>query len=323
MQQNSKVLIGAVVAAALAFAVYYGLIGQQTANSIQTQANQTLGTSPASQQPATPAARTEAQAPASTGAVPQNSGAGVSPLAIGSAKARTPGAIPNFACFLRQRSMRVNLTRTASPETRAAMTRFAVTRYAALPLVIVAIAGVAVPQAQARKKADPAAAKLAKESDDQGADKKSAKGDAANKPVQVATFGEWGAYLAKGKTKTCYALASPKERKPDAKHDTAFVFIADRPAEKVHNEVSIIMGFPIKESGQTQAKVGKVSFDLVAKGANAWIKNPEDEAKFVEALQHGGTLIIKAAAVKGPATTDSYPLDGLKPALARVTKDCK
>lgn len=55
MPQNSKMLIGAVVAAALAVAVYYGLINQQTANSIQGQTNQTLGTAPASQQPASPA----------------------------------------------------------------------------------------------------------------------------------------------------------------------------------------------------------------------------------------------------------------------------
>ena len=55
MPQNSKMLLGAVVAAALAFAVYYGLIGQQTANNIQGQANQTLGTAPASQQTGAPA----------------------------------------------------------------------------------------------------------------------------------------------------------------------------------------------------------------------------------------------------------------------------
>ena len=173
-----------------------------------------------------------------------------------------------------------------------------------------------VSPAHARKKADPDASKLAKASDKK-------QDTTAGKPVQVATFGQWGAYLAEGKNKTCYALASPKERKPDVKHDTAFVFIADRPTEKVHNEVSIIMGFPMKESGTTQAKVGKISFDLVAKGANAWIKNPEDEAKFVDALQHNSTLIVKAAPVKGAPTVDSYPLDGLKSALARVTKDCK
>lgn len=38
----TKTIIGAVVAVALAAAVSYGLISQQTADQIQTQANQTL-----------------------------------------------------------------------------------------------------------------------------------------------------------------------------------------------------------------------------------------------------------------------------------------
>ncbi len=143
------------------------------------------------------------------------------------------------------------------------------------------------------------------------------------KPEQVGTFGDWGAYLARGKSKTCYALAMPKERKPEGKKDAAYVFIADRPAEKVHNEVSIMMGFPIKESGAAQAKVGAVSFDLVAKGSNAWIKNPADEAKFVDALKHTGKLTVTAPSTKGKATTDTYSLAGIKQALERVSKDCR
>ena len=189
------------------------------------------------------------------------------------------------------------------------------TRTAKTALLLAAFCLAAAP-AHARKKAEPKAKQAT------GSAKKS--DSTAGKPVQVATFGDWGAYLAKGgKAKTCYALASPKARKPDVKRDAAYVFIADRPAEKVHNEVSIIMGFPVKETGPAQAKIGHASFDLVAKGSNAWIKNPGDEAKFVEALQHSGTLIVKAAANKGPSTVDSYALDGLKQALARVTQECK
>ena len=189
-------------------------------------------------------------------------------------------------------------------------------RPASTALVLAALFCVVSLPASARKRADPAASKLAHASEKK-------EDTSAGKPVQVATFGDWGAYLAKGKAKTCYALASPKERKPEAKHDTAYVFIADRPGEKVHNEVSIIMGFAMKETGGAQAKVGNESFDLVAKGANAWIKNPAEEAKFVEALTHSGKLVVKAAASKGPVTTDTYSLAGLKPALERVTKDCK
>lgn len=79
--QNSKMLIGAVVAAALAFAVYYGLIGQQTANSIQSQVNQTLNTAPALQQPAPqPTVPPPTPAPSSTTA-PTPAPAGQTPTA--------------------------------------------------------------------------------------------------------------------------------------------------------------------------------------------------------------------------------------------------
>lgn len=145
----------------------------------------------------------------------------------------------------------------------------------------------------------------------------------SGKPVQVGTYGDWGAYLAKGKNKTCYALATPKERKPSTKHDAAYVFIANRPAEKVYDEVSIIMGYPMKENSAASAKVGSRSFDLIAKGQNAWIKNPADEAKFIEALKHSDKLIVKALPTKGPATTDRYSLSGVKQALERASKDCK
>ena len=181
-------------------------------------------------------------------------------------------------------------------------------------LLLIAAFSLAAAPAQARRHSAPK-----KDADQDAAPKKD-----PNKPQQVATFGDWGAYVAKtGKSRTCYALASPKERRPEVKREAAYIFISDRPGEKVHNEVSIIMGFPVKETGKAEAKVGRAAFDLVAKGSNAWIKNPEDEAKFVETLQRGGSLIVKAAAAKGPATVDSYALDGLKPALARVGKECK
>jgi hypothetical protein len=175
--------------------------------------------------------------------------------------------------------------------------------------------------AEARRKAAPAPAT---DDADAGAGK-SVKGkpDASGKPLQIGTFGDWNAYIAKGKIRTCYALGSPKERKPEAKRGPAYVFIADRPVQKVHNEVSIVTGTPLKDGAPAQAKVGTASFDLVVKGPNAWIKNPDEEAKFVEALRRSPKLVVKAAPARGPAITDTYVLAGLKQALDRVTKECK
>lgn len=204
-------------------------------------------------------------------------------------------------------------------------------RLAPTALMLLAACCLAATPAAARRHTKPAPAaddtdaptKSAKTKDkakDKAKDKSKAD---AGKPQQIANFGDWAAYLAKGKSKTCYTLASPKERKPDLKRGSAYVFIADRPAEKVHNEVSIIMGFPLKEDAAAQAKVGNASFDLVAKGADAWIKNPADEAKFVDALRHSAKLVVKAAPKKGPATTDIYVLSGFGQALDRVGKECK
>ncbi len=201
-----------------------------------------------------------------------------------------------------------------------------------ISFVLVAAALLLPAAAMARKAHKPAEDQTETSGDSELAKKGQGAKD-AGKPREVGTFGDWGAYLASGKARTCYALAKPQERKaegrkaegqkPEGRKDAAYVFIADRPNEKVHNEVSIMMGFPIKESGTAQALVGKSSFDLVAKGSNAWIKNPDEEAKFVEALQHSARLIVKAPSLKGPVTVDSYSLAGLKQALAQVGKDCK
>jgi hypothetical protein len=143
------------------------------------------------------------------------------------------------------------------------------------------------------------------------------------KPSQLASYGDWGVFVAQGEnSKTCYALATPKDRAPPGlKRDPAYVFISNRPGENVREEVSIIMGFPMKEGGG-RAEIAGSGFALIAKGANAWIKNQAEEAKFVDALKKGAKLIVKAPALKGHVTTDSYSLTGLAQALERVAKEC-
>jgi hypothetical protein len=174
------------------------------------------------------------------------------------------------------------------------------------------------------KPSKSAKAKAAKTAKKAAANKSEASGG-AGKPVQIATFGDWGAFLAEGgKEKTCYVLAQPAERVPSKlKRDPAYVFISSRPGENIHNEVSITMGFPMKDGGDAEADVSGTSFDLVSKGTNAWIKNPAQEAEFIATMKKSAKLVVKAASVKGNVTTDSYSLAGLSLALQRVEKECR
>jgi hypothetical protein len=148
--------------------------------------------------------------------------------------------------------------------------------------------------------------------------------DASAKPSQVGSFGDWGAFVAEaGDDKTCYVLAQPKTRAPEKlKRDPAYVFISNRPGEHIHNEISITMGFPMKDGGEAEADVAGTTFDLVSKGHNAWIKNPAEEGHFVAALKHNAKLVIKAASVRGKVTTDTYSLAGLHQALDQVARAC-
>jgi hypothetical protein len=149
-------------------------------------------------------------------------------------------------------------------------------------------------------------------------------GKDSGKATSIGTFGEWGAYETQGKSKTCYALAQPKTREPGKiKRDAAYIFISSRPAENVKNEISIIMGFAMKDGGEAQATIGDDEFGLIAKGSNAWIKNPAEESHFIDAMKKGSKLIVKASSTKGKATTDTYALGGLSQALDKVRKECQ
>ena len=144
-------------------------------------------------------------------------------------------------------------------------------------------------------------------------------------PTLLQESAGWGAYSANsGKQKTCYALGKPRDRQPSSlKRDPAYVFISHRPGEGVKNEVSVVMGFDVKPDSSPKAEVGGSSFDMVAKGANLWVKNPAEEGQFLDALRKSQRLVVKAVSKKGNATTDSYVLSGISSALERIGKECQ
>ena len=149
-----------------------------------------------------------------------------------------------------------------------------------------------------------------------------AKGD---KPLLVGTYGDWGAYQSTtGKVKVCYALSQPKDRQPATlQRNPAFMFISRRPANGVKNEISLDMGFPVKENATNAvAEIGPTHYDLVQKGTYAWLKNPAEEVAMMETLRKGAKLVVKAPSIKGNVTTDSYSLTGLAQAWEKVQKDC-
>jgi invasion associated locus B (IalB) protein len=149
----------------------------------------------------------------------------------------------------------------------------------------------------------------------------------APQPNFLGQYGDWGAYSASpGGRKLCFALAKPasSQSNPSGRpRDPAFAFVSTRPAEKVKDEVSLIIGYPFKPNSEATVEVAGASYALYTQGDGAWIKNAAEEARLVDAMRKGSDMVVKGTSGRGTQTADTFSLKGLAQALDRVGQECK
>jgi len=147
------------------------------------------------------------------------------------------------------------------------------------------------------------------------------------KPTLLGQYGEWGAYTASpGGKKVCFAIAKPASsttEPPGRPRNPSYMFISSRPAEKVSNEVSIIIGYPFKPNSDATAEVGSTSFALYTQQDGAWIKNAAEESHMVDAMRAGQSAVVKGVSAKGTKSVDTFSLKGLAQALDRTDQECR
>jgi Invasion associated locus B (IalB) protein len=149
----------------------------------------------------------------------------------------------------------------------------------------------------------------------------------AAEPTLIGQYGTWGAYTAtpNGK-KVCFALAKPASSKtnpPNRPRDPAYAFVSTRPAEKVTNEVSIMIGYTLKPGSESTLEVGGATYAMYTQGDGLWIKNAAEEERMVEAMRKAADVTVKGVSAKGTETTDIFSLKGLSQALDRLAQGCK
>ncbi len=146
-------------------------------------------------------------------------------------------------------------------------------------------------------------------------------------PTLIGQYGTWGAYTATPNgRKVCFALAKPSSSKtnpPNRPRDPAYAFISTRPAEKVVNEVSIMIGYALKPGSESSLEVGGSAYAMYTQGDGLWIKNAAEEEQMVNAMRKSAEVTVKGVSAKGTETTDVFSLKGLSQALDRLAQDCK
>ena len=190
----------------------------------------------------------------------------------------------------------------------------------------VLVCGVAIP-AQAQNASSKSAAKPAEPSPAAKPAQPAAAAAGGAEPTLVGQFGTWGAYTAtpNGK-KVCFALAKPSSSKtnpPNRPRDPAYAFVSTRPAEKVINEVSIMIGYTLKPGSESTLEVGGATYAMYTQGDGLWIKNAAEEERMVDAMRKSADVMVKGVSAKGTETTDTFSLKGLAQALDRLAQDCR
>jgi Invasion associated locus B (IalB) protein len=152
-------------------------------------------------------------------------------------------------------------------------------------------------------------------------------GAGGTQPTLLGQFGDWGAYTASnGGKKLCYALAKPSSQATEPANrprDPAYIFVSTRPSENVRNEVSIVIGYPFKPGYEASADIGSAKYAMYTQADGAWVKNPAEEARMIDAMRKGSDLVVTGESGKGTKSTDRYALRGLGQALDRVAAECK
>lgn len=146
-------------------------------------------------------------------------------------------------------------------------------------------------------------------------------------PSLLGQFGDWAAYTAtpQGK-KICFVLAKPASSQtnpPNRPRDPAYIFISTRPADKVKDEVSVVIGYPFKDKSVVSVEVGSTNFNLYTDKDGAWINSAADEARLLDAMRKGSELVVKGTSRRDTTSTDNFSLKGVGQALDRVAQECR
>jgi hypothetical protein len=146
-------------------------------------------------------------------------------------------------------------------------------------------------------------------------------------PTLIGQFGTWGAYSATPNGKlVCFALAKPASSKtnpPNRPRDPAYAFVSTRPAEKVVNEVSVMIGYQLKPGSESSLEVGGAAYAMYTQGDGLWIKNAAEEDQMVQAMRRAADITVKGVSAKGTETIDTFSLKGLSQALDKIAQDCR
>lgn len=147
---------------------------------------------------------------------------------------------------------------------------------------------------------------------------------AADTPTLLGVSKNWTAATSgAGDAKVCFAMAHPTSSLPKkAKRGPIGFLVNAWPTRKTGDQPQVVAGYKYKDASTVTAKIGADTFTFFTRNdaddGQAWIKDPADEVRLIDAMKHGSTMVVSGTSQRGTVTTDTYSLAGISDALDKV-----
>jgi invasion protein IalB len=137
-------------------------------------------------------------------------------------------------------------------------------------------------------------------------------------------YGDWRVLAHEGEDgRICFATATPKVSDPSSASAGAHFYISAWPRDGVRAEISVKTSQPLKPNAPASIAIDKVFYKLFSKGDRAYVIDPTDELKLLDAMKKGTTVTVIAQSETGVVSKDTYSLAGISQALQAVSGGCK
>lgn len=140
----------------------------------------------------------------------------------------------------------------------------------------------------------------------------------------VKKFGDWRVIAHDGpEGRICFAVATPKSSDPPVAGGSAHFYVSAWPKDGVRAEISAKTSVPLKAGAPASIAVEQTFYKAFSKGDRAYVIDPTDELKLLEAMKKGSTVMVVAQSDQGVVGKDTYSLSGISQALQAVSGGCK
>jgi len=133
----------------------------------------------------------------------------------------------------------------------------------------------------------------------------------------LGVYENWAAFRDAGVPR-CYAIAAAR----GGDEPSGFASVGTWPDKSVRGQFHIRLSRAAKDDSSARLTIGKTSFELPARGRNAWASDKGMDAQIIAAIRSANRMTIRATAANGRRFTDRYSLDGAATAMDAAVVGC-